>query len=336
MTNDGPSKRINTESLVVRHFDGTLNEEQEAELATALTTSSEAKQLFLSYMRMEGRLHSLGLDGFLREPVFEPALEQEESAPKSPLTTPLASSSQRRRFLFAASSVSVCATVTSLLLSVVLWPSSVSANSVLRKAQQAAAEMIDRTYRVTMSRKGEPSSMRELRVDVRGGGRFVFRPVDDAYVVGSNGTDYWLAHEDGPVWVTSKRRLLVPEMRQTMPNSWLFGIATNPKEPLLLQMAGLLSLMEQTGDVKLIRSASASEYHVRATLRSGPPNAPEKVDFWADKDSGVALRAEVSWSDGRQMRFEMVESDVLSDEWYHYSEHTPGRKVRRLPAGDRS
>ena len=56
------------EDLIIGHFDGTLNEEQEKELADALTSSGEAKQTFLSYMRMEGRLHSLGRDGFLREP----------------------------------------------------------------------------------------------------------------------------------------------------------------------------------------------------------------------------------------------------------------------------
>ncbi len=105
----------------------------------------------------------------------------------------------------------------------------------------------------------------------------------------------------------------------------------NPKEPLLLQMAGLLSLMEHTRDVELIESASTSEYHVRATLRSGPPNAPEKVDFCADTESGIGLRAEVTWADGSQMRFELLNSVPLSDQWYHHSEHAPGKEVQRLP-----
>ena len=82
MTNE-PSKHIEIENLIVGHFDGTLNEEQEKELATELVTSAETKQLFLSYMRMEGRLHSLGRDGFLREPSPGPAIEPELPAPQS-------------------------------------------------------------------------------------------------------------------------------------------------------------------------------------------------------------------------------------------------------------
>ena len=70
MTNE-PSKNVQIENLIVGHFDGTLNEEQEKELAKTLGTSPAAKRLFLSYMRMEGRLHSLGRDGFLREPETE-------------------------------------------------------------------------------------------------------------------------------------------------------------------------------------------------------------------------------------------------------------------------
>ena len=72
------------------------------------------------------------------------------------------------------------------------------------------------------------------------------------------------------------------------------------------------------------------------TLRHGrrniPGNAPEWIDFWADAESGVGLRAEVKWADGRQMRFELLESVQLSDQWYHHSEHTPGTGVKRLPA----
>ena len=338
MTNE-PSKHIEIENLIVGHFDGTLNEEQEKELATVLATSPEAKQLFLSYMRMEGRLHSLGRDGFLREPAAESATEPEQSATQTTDAGPLVWSGRERLRLFAASSLAVCAAVMLMLLSGVLWPSTVNANSVLKRAQAAASELIDRTYRVTISREGERSSMRELRVDARGGGRFVLRPVDGAYVVGSDGTDYWLTRQDGPVWVTRKRGSLVPKLRRTMTNSWLFGIASSPNEPLLLDMAGVLSQIERKHDVELIDSASSSEHHVRATLRRGRRNAslnaPESVDLWADAESGVGLLAEMRWADGRQMQFELLESVQLSDRWYHYSEHVPDREVRRLPAKDR-
>jgi hypothetical protein len=69
---DKAKKQKAIEQLIIGHFDGSLSEEQEKELAEVLATSTASKQLFLSYMRMEGRLHSLGRDGFLREPVTEP------------------------------------------------------------------------------------------------------------------------------------------------------------------------------------------------------------------------------------------------------------------------
>ena len=156
------------------------------------------------------------------------------------------------------------------------------------------------------------------------------RPVDGAYAMGSDGTDYWVTQQSGPVWVTSDSRSLAPKLKRTIPNMWLFGIAASPDEPLLLGMAGLLSLAERRHDVELIDSASDSEHHVRATLRSDRRNAPERIDFWTDANSGVGLRAEARWSDGRQMRFELVESATFSDRWYHYSQHAPGRQVKRL------
>lgn len=338
MTNE-PSKNIDIENLIVGHFDGTLNEDQEQELATELATSAESKQLFLFHMRMEGRLHSLGRDGFLREPSAGVAIEPERPASQSADTPPFVRGGRKRLRLLAVSSLAACTAVTMMMLSGVLWPSTVNANSVLKRAQVAASEPIDRTYRVTISHEEERSSTGELRVDARDGGLFVLRPVDEAYVVGSNGTDYWLTRQGEPVWVTRKRAVLVPKLRRTMSSSrLLFGLASSPNEPLLLDMAGVLSKIEDWHNVELLDSTSSSEHHVRATLRHGrqnpPPNTPETIDFWADAESGVGLRAEMRWADGRQMQFELLASVKLTDRWYDYSEHAPDREVRRLPEGE--
>ena len=58
MTNK-PGDQNALEDLIVGHFDGSLSADQEKELADQLTESTPAKLLFLSHMRMEGRLHSL-------------------------------------------------------------------------------------------------------------------------------------------------------------------------------------------------------------------------------------------------------------------------------------
>jgi hypothetical protein len=323
------------EDLIVGHFDGGLTEEQEKELADALAASPPAKQIFLSYMRMEGRLHSLGRDGFLRESAAK--LQKIVSPPDG--TSPVVQSdnqrshSARSRTWAASTSLAVSAAMT-LLLIWGMWPSSVNASSVLRRAQQAAAELVDRTYRLTLSGLDAESgpAARELMIFVRGGGCFVVRPVDGSYVMGSDGTDYWLAQQSGPVWVTGDFRTIAPELQRKIPNRRLLGLAASPNEPLLMQMSSLLSLIASSYDIELVESVDLAEHHVRATLRSKKSNSPQVIDFWADADSGVVLRAEIAWQSTIKKRFELVESPTLSDRWYHYSKHAPNRQVERLDA----
>jgi hypothetical protein len=333
MTEQG-NHRSALEDLIVGHFDGNLSEDQERELAKAIAESPESKRLFLSYMRMEGRLHSLGHDGFLSTdaqdkdtltlPVESTLVAQPEYS--QPLTT-------RSRFWAAASSIAGCAVLIAIL-GWGLWPSSVNGNSVLQKAKQAAAELIDRTYRVTISGMKEHSQSREFTINVRGGGRFVIQPADGAYVMGNDGTDFWVTQENGPVWVTSDFRSVAPELRKKFPDRRLLGLAASPDEPLLLGISDLLSLIERKYDVKLVESDTVKEHHMRATVNSSRPNYPEVIDLWSDVESGVVLRAESRLPNGRQRRFELVESAKLSQQWYHYSEHAPGRKVKRIHAAD--
>ncbi len=309
------------QDLIVGHFDGNLSEDQERELAKAITESPDSKRLFLSYMRMEGRLHSLGHDGFL---------SAVDAQPESTLNT-RPEHRQRSRLWAASSSIAVCGVLIAIL-GWGLWPSSVNANSVLQKAQQAAAELIDRTYRVTISQTKESSQSQTLTINVRGGGRFVIQPADGSYVMGNDGTDYWMSQRDGPTWVTSDFRSVAPKLQRQIPNRRLLGLAASPDEPLLLGLSDLLSLIQRKYDMELVESATAMEHHIRATVNSVRRNHPEVIDLWSDVDSGVVLRAEVKWSNGMQRRFELVESVKLSPQWYHHTEHAPGRKVERIHA----
>jgi outer membrane lipoprotein-sorting protein len=322
------------EDLIVGHFDGTLNEQQEMQLARAMSASAESQQLFLSYMRMEGRLHSLGRDGFFHE-TEATAFSQAKQVPIT--TAEIVATAWRgrpRRRLLAVSSMFACAAVALMLLAGVAWPSTVSASDVLERAQQAAAELIDRTYRVTLFDSATQSQPKELTLNVRGGGCFLLRPTDDAFIMGSDGMEYWAAQQRRPVWVASESRLLARRLRRNLPGMWLFGIATSQNEPLLLDMTGLLSLIERRHDVELIDSRASNVHHVRGRLKNGrrklPSNTPETIDLWADAKTGVGLRADVTWADGRQIRFELIDSKQLSNQWYHRSQHVPDREVRRF------
>ena len=347
--NNEASNQDNVEELIIGHFEGNLDADQEKQLAAAISNSTESKALFLSYMRMEGRLHSLGHDGFLSADDAQPTRSRVNAgtvapANRSSTAEPVKSAKsnlgirrpkyqQHSRVWMASSSVAVCC----MLIAIVcwgLWPSSVDASSVLRKAQNAAAELIDRTYRITISRSEPPSRTREFTINVRGGGRFVIQPADGAYVMGNDGTDFWVTQENGPVWVTSDFRSIAPELRKTIPVWRLLGLAASPDEPLLLGISDLLSLIERKYDVELVASDTVKEHHMRATANWSRPNYPEVIDLWSDVESGVVLRAESRLPNGRQRRFELVESAKLSQQWYHYSEHAPGRKVKRIHAAD--
>jgi len=322
------------EELVVGHFDGTLTEAQEKELADALGTSAEAKQLFLSYMRMEGRLHSLGRDGFLREPAAECHQSTRQPADTLPAAerVPQRSRSWRSRVWTASTSLVVCCAV---VLTWALWPSSVSAGSVLEKAQQAAAEMVDRTYRLVMSHpnaEGGPAT-RELTITVRGGGRFVVQPEHGAYVMGSDGTVYWMARRNGSVCVTGDFRTLAPELQQRIPNRRLLdGVLASPDEPLLLDISGLLLLIERRYDIELVDSGNPAERHVQATRRFGVRGGPSVINFHADAASGVVLKAELNFADSRQRTWTLIETPTLSGQWYHHSQHAPDRPIERVGA----
>ncbi|MDG1895234.1 MAG: hypothetical protein P8J37_10015 [Fuerstiella sp.] len=323
------------EELIVGHFDGGLTEQQETELAAALAASASSKQLFLSYMRMEGRLHSLGRDGFLREPAVEPEGIIQQPADIRPVdqSSNQHSPSMRSRFLAVSTSMAVCAAMI-LMLASGLWPSRVNASSVLEKAQQAATEMVDRTSRLLLSDPDADggSVPQKITINVRSGGGFVIRPDDGSYVMGSDGSDYWLVRPNAPVWVTRDFRSLAPELKRQIPNRRLLGFVASPHELFLLEMSSLLSLIERSYDTELIASADSSVHHVRATRRPERPRSPPVIDFWAAADSGVVLRVEREWPGKRHASFQLIESPTLPDRWYHYSKHAPDRPVQRLEA----
>ncbi|MEO2018663.1 MAG: hypothetical protein ABGZ53_30290 [Fuerstiella sp.] len=332
---DKAKNQYHIEELIVGHFDGSLTEDQEKELAAALATSPSSKQVFLSYMRMEGRLHSLGRDGFLREPAAEPEGIIQQPADITPVdqNNNQHSPSIRSRFLAVSTLLAVCAAVI-LMLTSGLWPSSVNANSVLRKAQQAAAHMVDRAYRVTISGGNVQyeAATQELMINIRGGRHFVIQPIHGSYAMGSDGIDYWLTQDGGPVWITKDYRTLPSAIGRRIPNRGMLKLADSRDELLMMPMLSLLSRIEDSYDIELVESFDPAESHVRATLRSRRGNRAQIIEFWADADSGVVLRAELKWENGRLTRFEQVESPTLSDRWYNYSQHAPDRQVQRVDA----
>ena len=313
------------EHLVIGHFDGTLSEAEERELAELLVASDEAKELFASHMRLEGRLHSLGRDGLLREPSSVPKADSEAVQPVA----------QQSRFRSLRMPLIVSTAVLLAMSFRVFWPASVDAAEVLQEARQAAAEQVDRTYRL-MDVRGDGdgvSIVRDLKITLRGGRRFVLQPQSGAYVMGSDGQEYWMARPDGPVFVTRDFAGLAHELKHRMPNRRLLDdVINSPDEPLLLDISGLLKLIEDRYAIELIESPQTTEYRLQATRRRGLRTGPSMITFHVDSDSGVVLRVSMSFgrSGSRRRTLELIDTPTLSDGWYHHSQHAPERQVERL------
>lgn len=343
--NNESINRDDVEALILGHFEGNLDAKQEQQLAAAISTSTESKTLFLSHMRLEGRLHSLGHDGFLSEEnaqasgdrevgeIVAPSIPIGSKDPSQPATSSLRIKRPkhlpRSRVWVASSSVAACCMLIALV-SWGLWPSSVNADSVLRKAQLAAAELIDRTYRITISRSDNQPRTRELIMNLGGGGRFVIKPVDGAYAMGHDGFDFWVAQRNGPVWVTNDFQNIASKLGNRIPVRRLLELVTSPDEPLSLGISELLSLIERQYETELVESKTVEEYRIRALAKSNRANYPDVIDLWSDVESGVVLRIEANFANGRQRQFELVETAKLSETWYHYSEHNSGNQVERI------
>ncbi len=318
------------ETLILGHFDNSLTERQESELAQRLATCPETRARFRTQMRMEGRLHSLGRDGFLAS-----AAVQQASAADGPgshiehQVTTVAESSSRRIPPVFTSWVAAASTIL-LLAAWSLWPSGVNAASVLRQAQQAAQELVDRTYRVTLTNPSNQAWEQELTLDIRGGSKFVLRPVDGSYIMGSDGSEFWMARPDGPVWVTGNYRALAPALRRRIPNRRILGLATSPNKPFMLDVTELLSLIKRNYEIELINPSGTPQHHIRATLRSEIVNAPEKIEFWTDADTGVVIKAKTYWPDQNIRTLELLNSEPLNQNWYQYPLHMPDAEARRL------
>ena len=320
----------NVEDLVVGHFDGSLTAEQEQKLTLLLSNSEEAKQLFLSYMRLEGRLHSLGRDGLLREPDL-PIIETKERP------TPRQTSSGRPqrinpRVLRILASLAACL-VAMATISWLLTTQPVSANAILEKAQRAAAELMDRSYRLVLSnlRTDNERVDREVEISLRGGGNFLVQPKNGIYIMGFDGSDFWLARKSGYVAVTSDYQSLSSELSSRIPNRRLLEFLSTRQHPLLLDLESLLKWIRESYDFELVESESDELQHLRGTLRKGEPAVIMPIiDLWIDTESGVFVKAELVKPDKRSATIELLESRPLPEDWYRHEYHFPDQKVIRL------
>ena len=103
------------------------------------------------------------------------------------------------------------------------------------------------------------------------------KTADDDYVLGCEANDFWVAQQNGPVYLKSDFRLLARELSKKSPRMRLLRAAASPNEPLPLSISGLLSLIERNYDLESVEADRVKEYDVLTRSNLRRPNYSEVV-----------------------------------------------------------
>ena len=81
-----------------------------------------------------------------------------------------------------------------------------------------------------------------------------FQSIDGSYAMGSDGIDFWLTQQGGPVWIMKDYRTFRPELGRRIPNRGLLELADSRDEVFMMPMSSLLSRIEGSYDAELVES----------------------------------------------------------------------------------
>lgn len=224
-------------------------------------------------------------------------------------------------------------------------PKQTALATVTASLQDAHAETV-RHYRVQLDWAGPVAGSREVPADlwVRGDDRYVlkYQGALGEFVIGTNGTEHWTVPAVGPVLLGHQPGLLEQAV-----------LGDQLSSPDLL-ITTILDRMTQKYDLKLLPEVDLTIgadqqklrcSHVQGTRRSASdPLAPDTIELWAARNSGVAERLRLTWQTPPEERglnavtFELqpLTAPVATDWFEHATHHAPDRRViqRGAPAGD--
>lgn len=238
---------------------------------------------------------------------------------------------RRRRILTAVT------VVAALLLGIgtIYWfsvPSRVAVAAV-QDAFRTAADNKDRQYAVhtrVRTLHGELTEF-DAMLYVRGPSKFALHHpgfIGDIWI-GGNGSQYWIKPAIGPAQTVD---------RLQQPLRWAetdaFGLPN-------LQMTELLSYLVDDYELTFVGDEPAGDgtpnvwRHVRGLHRLGTNERPDLVDLWADPQSGLAHRLELSWQREpvaaglEHVSLLLVGEEPQETAWYDPTSH--GTKAPTLP-----
>jgi hypothetical protein len=268
--------------------------------------------------------------------------EAERHAEAARLTEESPRRSRPTRRVWMTSLASLAATVAIGLF--LFWPETAPATALaaVERSLQAAAEDVDREYRVQItqanSRLVPPGTL-----TVRGANRYVYAQPGPVGVlsVGSNGKEFWLVPPVGPVRVAAEGSFVERMLSERQLSTPILNLTTELKhlrDRFELELMADEQIPAAEDAMSLVRCQ-----HLRGRLQiDSEPFAPQTIEIWCERSTGVVQRMVMSWPVGSKSG--MLQCDVqlqstpanLPRDFYDPSTHRASqRHVHHGPAGDR-
>ncbi len=217
-----------------------------------------------------------------------------------------------------------------------------AALALVDRAYQAALADQDRTYQVLFTSILGPAREREGTLRVRGGRRFVYAHPGPGrfgarFLIGGDNGDYWFVPPVGPALIHNQEGFIAQWMIQA------------DAELPFLQISALLERMKTDYDLTSVAPEALSDGgpkrdrlsgRLRNTASAKEPVAPQRVDAWIDRQTGVVHQitlefGEPSGADANaRITLRLTSEAALANDYYQFSHHAARRRVIDLRPGN--
>lgn len=243
----------------------------------------------------------------------------------------------RKRFVRWSSlaAVAACLVIAVTLFWIQLSQKSL-ANEVLLAVNQVSAAATDRVYRIRrVLATTNDDNLPQGRLYLRGRSGFVI--TCGAVVLGRNGDQFWLVAPGQQVTLSEDFRWI--DARSTDDELGLRimqELSIESRHVPLMQLASVAELMQHDYGVTLSRSRfeGRSVDLLVGQRQSARTELPTTIRLWADVDSRIIQRADLSWGEDNAIILELAQAESIPEDWYRYEAHCEGEPtVRRIPSG---
>jgi len=210
------------------------------------------------------------------------------------------------------------------------------ASGVLSAVNKASSMSIDRVYaiqRVLGSQSGDDPPRGTLYLRGREGLLVIW----GGAILGRDRSQFWLLTEQQHVTVSDSFDWIDADgSRDQVGVRFLQELSLSSIHVPLMQLASVAELMQHDYEVSLSRVwLNGEAVDLLAGQRRSPASElPRTIQLWADAESRIIRRAELSWEPGNVVILELAAAESIPADWYSYSAHCSGEPiVRRISSG---